>query len=254
MNVIPYLIMSVLAIGLGQLAKHLNLKLPPVVSEEITYPTFFKTFTQDFKVDIKYSAIFLVIFNSLIYTLGSSVTVYLYAIIVFALAIVISVDIRFQLIPDEVHFVIAACGIIHLLLDLSNWWQYLLGAVIGGAIFWGLGLLSLLIFKKEGMGFGDVKLMAVLGLMFGMKDILVITLVSFVVGAIIGGILLIAKKKESDGYIPFGPFIALGAVLIMFVPSQAIIDIYITFCTWLGMQMSDGIFWVMDKLHLIPSV
>lgn len=247
MIIIHHIIMTIIAIMFGQLAAHLNKKLPPVVAEEITYKEFFKTLKQDFKIDVLYTVIFIVLFNAFVYFLDANLTTYLYTIVSFSLSIAFSVDIRFRLIPDETHLVIILAAIINLIANLSNWWNYLLGAIIGGAIFWGLGILSLIIFKKEGMGFGDVKLMTALGLMFGIKNILVITLVSFVFGAIIGGALLIIKRNDNDGYIPFGPFIVVGTLIIMFVPADVIINIYIEFCTWLGLKMSDAIYWIMEK-------
>lgn len=247
MNILHHIIASIIAIIFGQLSSHLNKKLPPVVAEEITYKEFFNTLKSDFKIDIFFTVIFLILFNSFIYFLDNTLNMYLYMIISFALSIVFSVDARYRLIPDETHVIIALAGLVNLFCNISNWWNYLLGALIGGAIFWGLGLLSILIFKKEGMGFGDVKLMAALGFVFGIKNILVITLVSFVFGALIGGALLIIKKDESDGYIPFGPFIVIGALILMFVPADVIINIYITFCTWLGLKMSDCIYYLMLK-------
>ncbi len=247
MRYIAYIIMSLLGIILGQAVGHLNKKLPRVVAEEITYKEFLKSLKSDFKIDIKYSLIFLILFNAFIYFIGNTVTSYLYVIISFALAIVFSIDFRYRLIPDETHVVILIAGLINLFINLDRWWDFLLGAIIGGGIFYLLGLISLIILKKEGMGFGDVKLMASLGFMFGIKNILVITLVSFVFGAIIGGALLIIKRKDSDGYIPFGPFIVVAAIIVMFVPADYIIDLYITFCSWLGMQMSNVLYYFINK-------
>ncbi|MEG0872412.1 MAG: A24 family peptidase [Clostridia bacterium] len=248
---IPYILMSILAIIFGQIVAHLNKKLPPVVSEEITYKEFFKTFKENFKIDIKYSMIFLVAFNMLIYFLGNIPYSYLYAVLIACLGIVFSVDYHYRLIPDEAHIIIVILAIINLVFNLNMWWSYILGGIIGGAIFWGLGLISLLILKKEGMGFGDVKLMASLGFLFGIKYILVIALVAFFLGAIVGGAILIFKKKDSDGYIPFGPFIVIATVIVLFVPADYIINIYITFCSWLGMKMSDIIYFVLEKLNII---
>lgn len=247
MSVLHYIIVSVLAILFGQISAHLIKKMPPVVAEEITYREFFKTLKFDFKIDMLYSAIFLILFNCFIYFLGGNVTSYIYIVVSFALSLAFSIDMKYRLIPDETHIIILFAGLVNLFLHLSNWWNYLLGALLGGAIFWGLGLLSLVIFKKEGMGFGDVKLMAALGFVFGIKNILVITLVSFVFGALIGGALLIIKKNDSDGYIPFGPFIVIATLVIMFVPADVIIQIYIEFCTWLGLKMSDAIYFFIEK-------
>ena len=70
MNVLPYVIMSVLAILFGQITKHLNKKMPPVVSEEISYKEFFASLKSDFKFDIKYTLIYLALFNALVYSLS----------------------------------------------------------------------------------------------------------------------------------------------------------------------------------------
>lgn len=239
---IGYVIFALLAIILGQIVAHLNLKMPPVVAEEITYKEFFQSLGKDFKIDFKYSLILLIIFEGIMYTCGNSYISYLYAILVATLMIVFSIDYRFQLIPDEVHFVIVALGVINLIMNLNLWYTYLIGAAIGGLIFYGLSFLSVIIFKKEGMGFGDVKLMAALGFLFGIKKILVITLVSFFIGAIIGGILLIMNRKKVDSYIPFGPFIVVATLIIIFVDTNDIIELYIGLCSWISIAISDVMF------------
>ncbi|MNP43021.1 Type 4 prepilin-like proteins leader peptide-processing enzyme [compost metagenome] len=182
-------------------------------------------------------------YNALIYFVGNNINSYLYAFVIFSLAIVFSVDYRFQLIPDEAHVIILLVGIINLMFNLDIWYTYILGAIIGGAIFWGLGLLALIIFKKEGMGFGDVKLMAALGFFFGIKPILVIALVSFVIGAVLGVTLILSGRQKADSYIPFGPFIVIAAITLMFVQADDIIYLYISFCTWLGRSFTDIIYY-----------
>lgn len=72
------------------------------------------------------------------------------------------------------------------------------------------------------MGFGDVKLMGALGLYFGFSNIVIITLVSFLIGAILSIVLLVTKIKKSDEYIPFGPFIVLATFISMYVPFETI--------------------------------
>lgn len=244
-----YIISSIIAVVLGQLAGHLNKKLPPVVSEEITYKEFFKSLKNGFRVDLLFSIIFLILFNLLVYFNSFSVTTLLYFITIFALSLAFSIDFKYQLIPDEVDIVIGICGIINLVLNMSNWWNYLLGAVIGGAIFYFLNLIALLILKKEGMGLGDVKLMAALGFLFGVKNILVITLVSFFIGAIIGIIVMIIKRKEKEEYIAFGPFIVISTVILMFTGADIIIEIFISFCSSLGFMITDFIYWLVEKFN-----
>lgn len=244
-----YIISSIIAVVLGQLAGHLNKKLPPVVSEEITYKEFFKSLKNGFRVDLLFSIIFLILFNLLVYFNSFSVTTLLYFITIFALSLAFSIDFKYQLIPDEVDILIGICGIINLVLNISNWWDYLIGAAIGGAIFYSLNLIALLILKKEGMGLGDVKLMAALGFLFGVKNILVITLVSFFIGAIIGIIVMIIKRKEKEEYIAFGPFIVISTVILMFTGADIIIEIFISFCSSLGFMITDFIYWLVEKFN-----
>lgn len=239
---IGYFVIGMLAIILGQIVSHLNLKMPPVVSEEITYKSFFKSLKNDFKVDFKYSIMLLIIFEAIMHFIGNTYISYIYAILVAVLMIVFSIDYRFQLIPDEAHIIIVLLGIINLVLNIDMWYSYLIGAAIGGGIFYTLSLLAVVIFKKEGMGFGDVKLMAALGFLFGIKNILVITLVSFFLGAVIGGILLVVNKKKVDSYMPFGPFIVIATIIIIFVNPNDIIELYIGLCTWLSTSMTDLVF------------
>ena len=244
---LPHIVMSILAIIFGQIVGHLNKKMPPVVAEEITYKEFYKTLFKDFKIDILYTIIFLILFNCMVIFIGNTYMIYLYAIVSVGLAITFSIDFRYQLIPDEVHILLGIVGIINIFINfnLSFVIDKVIGAAIGAGIFFLISLLSLLIFRKEGMGFGDVKLMGALGFIFGIKDIIVITLVSFIFGAVIGAIYLTFKSKDLDGYIAFGPFIVIGAVILMFVPADAIINIYIVFCTWLGRKIFDLIYFFM---------
>ena len=79
------------------------------------------------------------------------------------------------------------------------------------------------------------------------KNILVITLVSFFIGAIIGIIVMIIKRKEKEEYIAFGPFIVIAAVILMFTGADIIIEIFISFCSSLGFLMSDAIYFLMEK-------
>lgn len=84
------------------------------------------------------------------------------------------------------------------------------------------------------MGFGDVKLMCGLGLMFGFGGTIVVTILSFLIGAVLSVALLVSKKKKTDEYIPFGPFIVMGAFISMFVPFVYLVTILFEIFT-LGM-------------------
>ena len=94
----------------------------------------------------------------------------------------------------------------------------LLGSLVGAGIFLIITLLGGLIAGKEAMGFGDVKLMGALGLFFGWEKIIAVSLIAFLLAAIISIILLASKKKKTDEYIPFGPFIVISAFIVVLVP------------------------------------
>ncbi len=81
------------------------------------------------------------------------------------------------------------------------------------------------------MGLGDVKLMGALGLYFGLANIIIISLVSFLVGAILSIFLLVTKIKKTDEYIPFGPFIVIGAFISIFVPYTSLVAVLLNIFT-----------------------
>lgn len=239
---INQIIASIVAILLGQVTKHLCKKMPDWVSEKITFREYLGTLKKDFKLDALYSVIYLLLFNLLVYFNGLTYLTWVYMLCIFSLLIVFTIDYKYELIPDECHIFIALAAVINICFDLVNWKSYLLGALIGGGSFYLLGALALLIYKKEGMGFGDVKLMAALGLLFGAKTILVITVLSFALAAIISILLILFKVKKMDSYIPFGPFIVIATVLVMFFDTTFFINVYYSFCMWLGTGITDIVF------------
>ena len=110
----------------------------------------------------------------------------------------------------------------------------LLGMLAGGGIFLAITLIGGLIYGKEAMGLGDVKLMGALGLYFGLTNIIIIAMMSFLIGAILGIILIVSKIKKSDEYIPFGPFIVIATFISIFVPFETLLAALMTIFT-LGM-------------------
>lgn len=88
-----------------------------------------------------------------------------------------------------------------------------LGAMTGWFLLWGAAILGKFILKKEAMGFGDVKLLGAIGAFLGTKAVLFTILASSLVGSIVGVTLILAGKKKMQSRIPYGPYLALAAVI-----------------------------------------
>ncbi len=87
----------------------------------------------------------------------------------------------------------------------------LIGLAAGFGLFWMIREAGTAVFKKEAMGFGDLKLMGMLGALLGWQAVIYITFFSALAGAVIGMGLIVMKKKELSSQIPYGPYIALAA-------------------------------------------
>jgi leader peptidase (prepilin peptidase)/N-methyltransferase len=90
------------------------------------------------------------------------------------------------------------------------------GILVGGGLLWVLAWLSPYLFGKEGMGGGDIKLLAMIGAFLGWRPVLLTVMVGAVVGSIVGLGLIGFRLMRRDEYLPFGPFLALGAVVALF--------------------------------------
>jgi leader peptidase (prepilin peptidase) / N-methyltransferase len=88
-----------------------------------------------------------------------------------------------------------------------------LGAAVGVGILWFVAVLGKLIFRKDAMGMGDVKLMGAIGAFLGWPSVLFTLLVSSFLGAGVGLTLVATGKKEMQSRIPYGPYIALAALI-----------------------------------------
>lgn len=129
------------------------------------------------------------------------------------LLVITIIDLKCQIIPDElIIFGLAVCIPFHITSVYGiTFLNGIGGFLIGGGIFLAIALVT-----NGAMGGGDIKLMAMLGLWFGITNILIITMLAFFIGAIISILLLIFKIKNRKDMIPFGPFIALATIIVVF--------------------------------------
>ncbi len=212
--------------------------------ETVLSKDIFKELRHNFKPNYILMLIVAAIYVSLVYLYGIKETVIANLnlienlILVPALIIVFVVDYKKQIIPNRLNLTLFEIGLCFTFLyGLSNIAisiNMILGMFAGAGIFILITLIGGVVYGKEAMGFGDVKLMGVLGLFFGLYNIIEITLMSFLIGAILSIILLIIRVRRTDEYIPFGPFIVIATFISMYVPFELIKDVLMKIFT-LGM-------------------
>lgn len=128
-------------------------------------------------------------------------------------------DTKYRIIPDQ--FVIAlAVTALGFIPFHSDYRSLLLGALIGGGSILLIGIIGRLIFGKEAMGFGDVKLFAAIGLISGMMGTIIILILTIFSSAIVFGAGLIAGKIKYGEEQPLGPFICVSTALYILFKSE----------------------------------
>ena len=163
---------------------------------------------------------FLFLLTFLKYGLNTEFIIYI--LLISSLICVSFIDFRYQIIPNEITFVFIPLGLIFsLIFKHMIFMNSLLGLIIPS------GLLLLIAFiYKSGMGIGDVKLIGMIGVFLGWKFALISIFIGALVGSIYGIYIMFIGKGNRKTRIPFGPFISLGAV-IMILYGNNLINIYI---------------------------
>jgi leader peptidase (prepilin peptidase) / N-methyltransferase len=151
-----------------------------------------------------------------------------------AMVVITFIDLEHQIIPDVISLPgIVAGFIISFFIPQLGWLNSIIGIVAGGGSLWLVAWLYELLTKKEGMGGGDIKLLAMMGAFLGWKAIPFIIFVSSLTGSVIGVTVMLIGKKDSKLAIPFGPFLAAGAVLYIFF-GRELIHWYLSFSNITG--------------------
>lgn len=162
-----------------------------------------------------------VLFAFSYWQLGFSYELAVALLFVSLLVIIVVSDFAYMLIPDKVLLFFLPLLIVgRLVSPLDTWWDSLLGAVVGFAILYFIAVLS-----RGGMGGGDIKLFFLIGLVLGALHTLLTLFLASVIGMIVGIIVLRVRNQGRRTPVPFGPSIALAAVLVYFY-GDTMIDWY----------------------------
>lgn len=155
---------------------------------------------------------------------GTGITIF-HLFFIGGLIVATFIDFDHQIIPNEVTFTGIPIGIIASTLFLeiqgqdSRIWGFLfslISAIAAGGVLFLIGEIAGKILKKEAMGFGDVKLLAMIGAFIGWKLTAICLFLASLSGAAVGISLIALKKVEWQSRIPFGPYIVLGALISYF--------------------------------------
>ena len=183
--------------------------------------------------DWKITAVTVLLEGVLYINFGLSTSFLLYGFLTLLLVIAMFADIKGCIIPNEVNFIGFIVGIVltflKMTINVNAALDSVAGMLVGFLVFLAIAGFSILVFKKEGMGGGDIKLMGVIGLYLGFFNTIQVFILSFFIAAIISIFLLATKIKKGDDYIPFGPFIVLAAYITMLCPATITVPLLLNF-------------------------
>ncbi len=152
---------------------------------------------------------------------GYSFTAIAASFFILALITLTAIDLDTHLLPDTITLPLLWLG---LLFNLNEGFVDINSAVIGAAlgylILWSVYWLFKLITKKEGMGYGDFKMLAAIGAWFGWQALPAVILLSSLAGSIAGLTMITFGKSHRNSQIPFGPFIAAAGIIMLFSGAQ----------------------------------
>ena len=153
----------------------------------------------------------------LVMRFGPSLSFLFYFAFIAALIVITVIDLYHQIIPDVISLPGIGIGLLaSLLIPEITFWNSLIGVLLGGGSLFLVATLYQWLFKREGMGGGDVKLLAMIGAFLGWKAVILTILLSSLIGAITGIFIMVWKGKDFKYAIPFGPFLSLGAAISLF--------------------------------------
>ena len=232
-NILYYLFIGIIGLGIGQFVSWCVIRLPEY--RKVFVKEFFTIYLKNEKPKYIYMIVTAILFVGVLYLYGLQLKTLAYIILIPMLLCAFAIDYKLKIIPNRLNLTIFEVGLafafIEGIVNVNIAIDMLLGMVVGAGIFLFITLVGGLIAGKEAMGFGDVKLMGALGLFFGWRTIIIISLIAFLLGAIIGVILILCKRKKGEEYIPFGPFIVIATLIAMFVPFNILLLIMLKIFT-----------------------
>jgi leader peptidase (prepilin peptidase) / N-methyltransferase len=152
---------------------------------------------------------------------GISITSAGYFLFCAALLVIIWIDVHHQIIPDVISLPGIIIGLLFSFVSPALHWQdSLIGVLAGGGVLYAIALLYFLWRRVDGMGGGDIKLLAMIGAFLGWQALPFVIFASSLSGTIIGLLAMLKQKKGGQTRIPFGPFLSITALAYLFFQDE----------------------------------
>ena len=149
-------------------------------------------------------------------------------IFVCALIVLFAIDLEHQILPNVITLPGIAVGLAFALLGPPGWRASVLGVLLGGGVLWAIAAGYYAVRHEDGLGMGDVKMLAMIGAFLGWQAVLLTLVLASLAGAVIGLAMIAAQRGTMKYALPFGTFLAVGALVAM-LAGQPIIDWYLGF-------------------------
>ena len=138
------------------------------------------------------------------------------------LIVLFGIDLEHQLLPNVITLPGIVIGLIFSLVASPGWQSALIGAVLGGGVLYGIAAAYYMVRREEGLGMGDVKMLAMIGAFLGWQAVLVTLVLSSFAGALVGIGLMVLQRGNLKLALPFGTFLAVGALAAMLVGERLV--------------------------------
>jgi len=133
------------------------------------------------------------------------------------LVVLFGIDLHHQILPNVITLPGIAIGFLFSLVTPPGWMNSLIGIALGGGILYAIAAAYYAVRREEGLGMGDVKMLAMIGAFLGWKAVLVTLILSSFAGALVGIGIIALSRGSMRLALPFGTFLAVGAVAAMIV-------------------------------------
>lgn len=165
-----------------------------------------------------------------VYKLGLTYWTVVALFVTYCLIVLSMIDFKLFIIPDRFSIGLTILGLLVFFINPAfsgNMSEKFMQSLIGGAVgffgLWGLAVIGSMVFKKEAMGGGDIKLIAAVGTLTGINGVISTLIISSFSALVYYIVLFILKKNPEDKTIPFGPFISIGLFVNILIPNNLLL-------------------------------